>query len=166
MLKLHCLLAVIATITLTLAHATLSAAEEGKTFNDWKVVCDKIPDSEDKICHLQQLITAKDSKEPIVMVVVGYLPGQEDLTIVFTLPLGVLLPPGIGLQVDENKPVGVPFEVCDPIGCRAGFRLKEDMLEQFKKGNKANITFANVQRQKMTVPVSLSGISAGIASLK
>jgi len=147
-------------------NALLAAPEEGKTFDDWKIGCEKKPDSEEKICHLQQLITEGEKKNPILMVAVGYLPGRDAPTIIITLPLGVLLPPGLTLQVDENEAIAFPFEVCDPVGCRAGIELKDDLLKQFKTGNKAKLTFASMQRKPIGVPISLSGFTAGIKSLK
>lgn len=150
-----------------LALSPLQAApEEGKTFDDWKVGCDKKPDSEEKICHLQQLITEGEKKNPVLMVAAGYLPGREAPTIIVTLPLGVLLPPGLTLQVDDNDAVAFPFEVCDPVGCRAGIELKDPLLKQFKSGNKAKLTFASMQRKPIGVPISLSGFTAGLKSLK
>ena len=153
-------------IALALVTSLLAAPEEGKTFKDWKVNCDTIPDKDEKICHIQQLITDKENDNPIMMVAVGYLPGLEKPTFIVTLPLGVLLPPGLSLQVDENKAIGFPYEVCDPVGCRAGFDIKDDILQQLKAGNQAKLKFANMQRKTITVPISLSGFTGGINSLK
>jgi len=150
-----------------LALSPLQAApEEGKTFNDWKVGCDENPDTKEKICHLQQLISDKKDNKPILMVAAGYLPGREAPTIIITLPLGVLLPPGLTLQVDDNDAIAFPFEVCDPVGCRAGVELKGDLLKQFKSGNKAKLTFASIQRKPVGLPISLSGFTAGLKALK
>lgn len=154
-------------LLLGLALSPLQAApEEGKTFNDWEIGCDKKPDSEEKICHLQQLISEKESNKPILMVAAGYLPGREAPTIIITLPLGVLLPPGLTLQVDDNDAIAFPFEVCDPVGCRAGVELKDDLLKQFKSGKKAQLTFASIQRKPVGLPISLTGFTAGLKSLK
>lgn len=157
-------------ITFSLAALSLTplyaAPEEGKVFNDWKVGCDKKPDSEEKICYLQQLVTGGEKKEPIMMVTAGYLPGRDNPTLIITLPLGVLLPPGLTLQVDENEAIAFPFEVCDPVGCRAGVELKDDLLKQFKSGKKAKLTFASMQRKPVGVPISLNGFTAGLKSLK
>lgn len=153
-------------ITFALLSTVQAAPEQDTVFKDWKVNCDQLPGKDEKICHIQQLITDKENDNPIMMAAAGYLPGLELPTFIVTLPLGVLLPPGISLQVDENKSIAFPYEVCDPVGCRAGFDLKEEFLKQFKAGKEAKLTFANTQRKSITIPISLSGFSAGINSLK
>lgn len=149
-----------------LTTALNAAQEEGATFKDWKVSCDTLPEKDEKICHIQQLVTEGEGKNPIMMVAAGYLPGLEQPTFIVTLPLGVLLPPGLSLQVDNNEAIRFPFEVCDPVGCRAGFDLKDEFLSQLKSGKEAKLTFANMQRKTISLPVSLSGFTAGINSLK
>lgn len=153
-------------IAFALITSLSAAPEDGKTFKDWKVKCDTIPGKDEKICHIQQLITDKENDNPIMVVAVGYLPELTDPTFIVTLPLGVLLPPGLSLQIDENKAIGFPYEVCDQVGCRAGFDIKDDILKQLKAGSQAKLTFANMQRKTITVPISLSGFTGGINSLK
>lgn len=146
-----------------------AAPKDGEKFKDWTAKCGKLSEaSKQEVCHIFQVIT--DSKEPknaILAVEIGYLPDEKQPIAQFTLPLGVLLPPGLQLRVDESEETGrVPFTVCDPVGCKAMVRLDAEVIERFKKGIKLNILIANPEGRVATIPISLSGFTAAFDSLK
>jgi invasion protein IalB len=118
------------------------------------------------ICQIVQTLTEKSSDRPVLQVAVGYLPDTEKPVAAFLLPLGVWLPPGLQLQVDEGKAGRVPFDICDPQGCHAGVELDDEFLAMMKKGNELNVTFGGRNRKGITAPVSLQGFTAALDALK
>ena len=64
------------------------------------------------------------------------LPAQAEATAGVTIvtPLGTLLPPGIGLQVDTGDRRAYPFGWCSPVGCFARFGLDDASLAALKRG--------------------------------
>lgn len=142
------------------------AAKTGDTFKDWKIQCETPKPEVGEICHAFQNLTMKEGGQRVLHIAVGYLPEKENPVAIFTLPLGMALPPGVQLQVDEGEKVRFPIEVCTPDGCRAGLEVKPKLMKILKAGSKAKVTFANMQRQGLTVPVSLKGFTAAMNSLK
>ncbi|MGB1110463.1 MAG: invasion associated locus B family protein [Gammaproteobacteria bacterium] len=142
------------------------AAKTGDTFQDWKIQCETPKPEVGEICHAFQNLTMKEGNQRVLHIAVGFLPEKDNPVAIFTLPLGVALPPGVQLQVDEGEKSRFPIEVCTPDGCRAGLEVKPELMTALKAGSKAKITFANMQRQGLTVPVSLKGFTAAINSLK
>ena len=60
----------------------------------------------------------------------------------------------------------IPFQVCNQAGCIAALPLADGRLEAFKVGQQAKVSFQDGRRQPVTVPVSLSGFTAGFESLR
>ncbi|RME35726.1 MAG: invasion associated locus B family protein [Gammaproteobacteria bacterium] len=140
--------------------------ENGKSFKNWTVRCEKAKEAETETCYIFQNLVLKEGGQRVLHIAVGYLPQREEPVALLTLPLGISLPPGGTLQVDDNEPVRFQIERCEPNGCRAGLILKPELLEQFRKGMNAQVTFHDAARRPVSVPVSLQGFTAGLASLK
>lgn len=161
------LLAAVTTFGFALLSVTgAQAANNGEQFKDWKIQCEAPQGSEQEICHAFQNLTMKEGGQRVLHIAVGYLPNKDHPVAIFTLPLGIALPPGVMLQVDEGAKNTFPVEVCTPDGCRAGLEIKPELMASLKAGSKAKVTFANLQRQGLTVPVSLKGFTAAVGSLK
>lgn len=159
------LLAVI--FSLLAVYTTSMAAKDGQIYKDWKIQCakDKAGNSSD-YCHIFQNLVSKEGDKRILHIAVGYAPGHKDPAVIITMPLGLSLPPGVTIQVDENQSKRFPFQACFQTGCQVGFPLDNVILNQYKSGNKAIITFFDLKRQSIKIPVSLSGFSAAIKALK
>jgi invasion protein IalB len=142
------------------------AAKEGEVFKDWKTRCERSPDGSQEVCHIAQLIKDPESKRDMAQVAVGYFPASEDPVAIVTLPLGVHLPSGLQLQVDEGEKIRVPIEVCQPGGCQAGVNLKSPLKEAMLKGVTLKLTIHDPAGNAATLPVSLSGFTAGLGSLR
>jgi len=68
--------------------------------------------------------------------------------------------------VDDGQPARVGFEICAQQGCRAGMVLKEPVLKAMKAGKEAKATIVSPQGKEVGIPISLSGFTAAIGSLK
>ena len=57
-------------------------------------------------------------------------PGQESrLLAVAAVPLGVLLPFGVTWQIDGDKPIRVPYMLCDPQSCASQLVINEAYVD-------------------------------------
>jgi invasion protein IalB len=50
------------------------------------------------------------------------------------LPLGLFLPVGAKLQVDEGKPLDLQVQTCEAQGCFAGSAMDAELLAAIKAG--------------------------------
>ncbi len=164
----HILVHWLAVITIWLLTAPTIAAdtEEPRLFKDWKLRCKQPEGADKKICQITQHIVLKESKRTLLRVAVDYIPEQDDrLGVVLTLPLGIALPPGIILTVDNGEPRRLPIEYCIRAGCRVRLTIDDTLLAAFKAGIEAQVTFHDISRQPVGVPVSLRGFTAGLNAL-
>jgi len=86
--------------------------------------------------------------------------------IVISAPLGVYLPAGITYSVDTGAPETLQIQGCDQNGCFANQPVTSDTLDAMAKGQKLNISFSNLNKQPITLPLSLVGFSAAYQRIK
>jgi len=154
----------IAAAMVTIGLGTAQGATDGDKFKAWTMRCEA-PEGAAKICHLFQVAKDEESGRDLVHVAVGYRGDRAEPLAIISVPLGVFLPPGVAMQVDQGKPIRAPFEICDPDACRAGFPLTPDMVSSLKGGVALNVTLENAVGQKKALQISLSGFTAGINAL-
>jgi invasion protein IalB len=90
-------------------------------------------------------------------------PGKPE-TIV-QMPLGVLLPGGATIQVDENPAHQLTFRACDRNGCYAQTPTSADFLAQLRKGKQVSVAFKNLAEKEIKVPLSLDGFGDAYAKV-
>lgn len=135
------------------------------TFGDWEVRCAPAGNE----CFMYQL--AKDAgQNPVAEVSILKLPAQAEATAGVTIvtPLGTLLPPGIGLQINSGDRRAYPFGWCSPVGCFARFGLDDPSLAALKRGKGAKLSVASVGApdRPIVLDVSLKGFTAAYDSLE
>ena len=129
-------------LALFLLAAVLQSAfalEEGQRFKDWTVGCEEVPETTTKRCFIFQTVVNNETNQPVLQMLVGYLPEDSKPAVILTVPLGVALPPGMGMKVDGGELIRIPYDRCVPKGCIAGIPLDANLLGKFKRGNKAQV---------------------------
>jgi invasion protein IalB len=138
----------------------------GKVFDAWRVQCNSATGAP-SACRTFQNVVLKESREPILQVLVGF-PDQSKFPIgQFVVPLGVHLPSGVRLKIDDGQEYQLSVEVCLPQGCQIRFGFDENFLNLFKKGTQATVSFyGGAKHQPYNVPVSLKGFTAALDAIK
>ncbi|MEO0327223.1 MAG: invasion associated locus B family protein [Pseudomonadota bacterium] len=131
----------------------------------WSMVCDTPPGASSEQCALMQNVVAQDRSEVGLSVVVLRTADREAEIMRVLAPLGVLLPNGLGLNVD-GKDIGRAYFVrCFQDGCYAEVILKGELLETLKAGETATFIVFQTPEEGIGIPVDLSGFSDGYASI-
>ncbi|MFQ5955201.1 MAG: invasion associated locus B family protein, partial [Kiloniellales bacterium] len=131
-----------ATLGALVAGPVAGQPSDGQTFKDWRVRCQQPEAAEPRQCHIFQTVVVTRTAEPILYIAVGYPPdGSDDAVVFITLPLGIHLPSGVTLRVDDGDPVGVLIEHCDRDGCHARLPLERRLVASFKAGLVAHVAF-------------------------
>ncbi len=145
--------------------ATAQGAE-ATTYNDWTLNCGVQSESGARVCEMYQTIFTDETRtNPILTVVVGYPQAGNDPGMLLVLPLGISLPAGVFLQIDQSEPQPVPVERCEPDGCRIELLLPSAYLDALKAGAQATVYAHDGQRQRFAVTFSLSGFTAGLNAI-
>lgn len=150
---------------LLLAMMNLSAtAQDNNEFGAWSLRCEQ-PGTNVKACIMFQNLVLKTGGQPVLQFAIGIAPGDANPTVLVSLPLGISLPPGITISIDQGKPATFPVERCEPDGCQAGMKLREQTIEQLRGGKALQITFYDGERQPIPMPLSLNGFGSAFDAL-
>lgn len=151
-------------------QAALVKAIDGHNFENWTGKCELSRDpkgrGKETQCFIYQNLVMKAGGQRVLHVAIGYLPGLAHPLALFTLPLGISLPPGVMLRVDDGEPVRFPVERCETGGCRAMLQLQDDLVKELEGGTSAVVTFDDAARQPIKVPLSLKGLATGLKALR
>jgi len=143
------------------------AAKDGERYQDWTVSCVTIKKTGKDNCTIfQNVVTGDDKKQIILRIVIAYVPKQDKPAAIITVPLGVLLRPGVQMKIDKGKPIRLPIDICMPVGCQTGMALDSDLLKSMLRGNKMFVSFFDALQKQRNIPVSLNGFTAALNSLK
>ena len=139
------------------AELPAASAQQQQIPQGWFKACTKQEDVD--ICNVQNITTAGNG-QLVTGVSLIELKGKVNRKVFqVTVPSGRLVPPGIGLQIDANKPVKLDYVVCFPDRCVAEVPLTDQLVQSFKKGQAITLTSINFQSQPNPIKVALSGFS-------
>ena len=112
-----------------------------------------------------QNVIAEDRPEVGLSVVVLKTADRQARVLRVLAPLGVLLPNGLGLNVD-GKDIGRAYFVrCFADGCYAEVILEDTLLSTLQAGGTATFIVFQTPEEGIGIPVDLSGFTDGFAAL-
>jgi invasion protein IalB len=148
--------------------ALAPAAAQGAlraTHGDWQLRCDTPPGAQGEQCALLQSVTA-DDRENVGLTVIALKTADGQSRIMRVLaPLGVLLPSGLGLRIDDADVGRAGFVRCLPNGCVAEVIMEDPLLEQLRNGQNATFIIFQTPEAGIGIPVSLNGFGEGFDAL-
>ena len=137
-----------------------------KDFQDWRLRCEKKDDDAPERCFIMQIAKSAKEKRDVLRIGVRYPEPEKPAMVFLTLPLGVYLPTGLLLQIDDGETLKIPMEICLPNGCHTRMALVGELLKKLMAGRMAKLAFHDSQQQRITVSISLAGFTAAFAALK
>lgn len=144
------------------------AQQEGKVrakYGGWAIICNTPPGAQTEQCALIQNVVAEDRPEMGLSVVVLRTADNKATILRVLAPLGVLLPNGLGLNVD-GKDIGRAYFVrCFKDGCYAEVILDSKLLETMKSGKSATFIVFQTPEEGIGIPVDLTGFAEGFDAL-
>lgn len=134
-------------------------------YGDWQMSCDTPPGATFEQCALIQNVSADDQPNVGLSVIVLRTADRQARLLRVLAPLGVLLPNGLGLNVDGTNIGRVAFVRCLPSGCVAEVALDDPLIDRLSKGVSAVFVVFKTPEQGIGIPVSLKGFADGFAQL-
>ncbi|WP_296577309.1 invasion associated locus B family protein [Phreatobacter sp.] len=145
--------------------AALAQGAVRATHGDWQVRCDTPPGSRSEQCALVQNVAAEDRPNvALTVIALKTADGRARLLRVLA-PLGVLLPSGLGLKIDNADVGRAGFVRCLPSGCVAEVVMDDNLLAQLSGGQTATFIIFQTPEEGIGVPVSLNGFKPGFDAL-
>ena len=151
-----------------LCGAADQAAAQGavrSVHNDWQVRCDTPPGAQNEQCALIQSVTAEDRANVGLTVIVLKTADQKARLMRVIAPVGVLLPSGLGLKIDQQDVGRAGFVRCLPNGCVAEVVIDDNLLKQMRTGQTATFIIFQTPEEGIGFPMSLKGFGEGFDKL-
>ena len=132
---------------------------------DWQIRCDTPPGAQTEQCALIQSVVAEDRSNAGLTVIVLKTADQKSRLMRVVAPLGVLLPSGLGLKLDNQDVGRAGFVRCLPNGCVAEVVMDEELLKKLKGGQTATFIIFQTPEEGIGFPMSLTGFGEGYDQL-
>ena len=132
---------------------------------DWQVRCDTPPGAQGEQCALIQSVTAEDRANVGITVIVLKTADQKARLMRVVAPMGVLLPSGLGLKIDNTDVGRAGFVRCLPNGCVAEVVMDDNLLRQLRTGQTATFIIFQTPEEGIGFPMSLKGFGEGFDKL-
>jgi invasion protein IalB len=132
---------------------------------DWQIRCDTPPGAQNEQCALIQSVVAEDRSNAGLTVIVLKTADQKSRLMRVVAPLGVLLPSGLGLKLDNQDVGRAGFVRCLPNGCVAEVVMDEKLIGQLKNAKTATFIIFETPEEGIGFPLSLNGLSEGFEKL-
>lgn len=132
---------------------------------DWDLRCETPAGAAREQCALIQSVAAEDKPNVnLVIIILKTADGKSRLLRVIA-PLGVLLPSGLGLKIDDVDVGRAGFVRCLPSGCVAEVVMEDKLIEQLNAGKTATFIIFQTPEEGVGIPLTLAGFAEGYGKL-
>jgi invasion protein IalB len=147
------------------AHPAVAQGALKSKYGDWELRCETPPGALHEQCALLQSVTAEDRPNiNLIVIVLKTADGKNRLLRVIA-PLGVLLPSGLGLKIDDIDVGRAGFVRCLTTGCVAEVVMEDKLIEQMKNGKNATFIIFQTPEEGIGIPLTLGGFKDGFEAL-
>ncbi|MBS7695763.1 MAG: invasion associated locus B family protein [Chelatococcus sp.] len=167
--KARLILACLAFLTSLFGIGTMNAAmAQGAvrgSYGEWQMRCEVPPGAKNEQCALVQSVAAEDRPNVTLLVIILKTADNKSRLLRVVAPLGVLLPAGLGLKIDQTDVGRAGFVRCLTTGCVAEVVMDDNLTNQLRTGKAATFIVFQTPEEGIGIPVSLTGFDKGLESL-
>ncbi|KQP50212.1 Invasion associated locus B [Methylobacterium sp. Leaf399] len=158
----------VASVALLLAAAGEPRAQGlvRNTYGDWQLRCETPAGAKAEQCALVQYLAAEDRPNLTLVVIVLKTADNRGYLLRVVAPLGILLPSGLGLKIDQTDVGRAGFVRCLTTGCVAEVVMDDGLVKQFSNGAQATFIVFQTPEEGVGIPLSMKGFGQGFQSLK
>jgi invasion protein IalB len=126
----------------------------------WAVRCNSVSRDAPLECAMEQNAVLTKTGQLIVLINIRAPADTRVPLALIQLPLGLNLPVGAKLQVDEGKATDLQIQTCENRGCYASTPISADLLAALKSGKQLKISFQNMAKETIAIPMPLTDFAA------
>ena len=150
--------------TVVAQRAAAQTAVKGK-LGGWETRCENPPGAQHEQCAIVQSVVDADRPNITLVVIALKTADRKSRLLRVIAPLGVLLPSGLGLKVDQTDIGRAGFVRCLPSGCVAEVVMEDKLLDQMRTATSATFVIFQTPEEGIGIPLALSGFKDGFDKL-
>jgi invasion protein IalB len=148
------------------APSPSSTPDAGPAPPGWVARCASASRDAPLECAIEQTAVLTKTGQLIVLLNIRVASDTRQPIATLQLPLGLNLPAGAKLQVDDGKVSELPIQTCEQRGCYANSPIASDMLAAMKSGKQLKVSFQNLGKETITIPMPLTDFATAYDKIK
>ena len=132
---------------------------------DWETRCETPPGASYEQCAVVLSVVDQDRPNLTMVVIVLNTADRKARLMRVIAPLGVLLPAGVSLQIDDQDAGRLNFLQCLPNGCIAQVALDDKLIDKLKTGKTVTLGIFQTPEQGVGVQAPLAGFKEAYEQL-
>ncbi|MTI45800.1 invasion protein IalB [Roseibium hamelinense] len=147
----------VAALALTASVSGVSAQSE-ETDSPWVKVCNVDPKVNKEICLITQELRT-NTGQFLASVALREIEGEARKTLLIAVPTGMLIQPGLRVQIDSGKQTNAKYGICFPNACYSELVIDDSFVASMKQGGKMVLTTLNQQAKAIPMDLTLIGFT-------
>jgi invasion protein IalB len=143
------------------AEAAPAAAPPG-----WAARCSSASRDAPLECAIEQTAILSKTGQLVVLVNIRVPSDTHAPILLLQLPLGLNLPAGAKLQVDDGKVTDLQIQTCENRGCYATIAVAPEVLAALKSGKQMKLSFQTMNKETIAIPMPLVDFAAAYDKIK
>jgi invasion protein IalB len=132
----------------------------------WVARCSSPSRSAPLECAVEETAVLTKTGQLIVLVNIRVPSDTHAPVALVQLPLGLSLPSGAKIQVDDGKVIDLQIQTCENKGCYASTPIAPDVLTAMRSGKQLKVAFQNLTKETITIPMPLADFAAAYDKIK
>jgi len=132
---------------------------------DWVTRCETPAGASHEQCAIVLSVVDQDRPNLVLVVIVLNTADRKARLMRVIAPLGVLLPPGVSLRIDDADSGRLSFLQCLPNGCVAQLAMDDALLDKLKHGKTATLGIFQTPEQGVGMQAPLAGFKEAYEQL-
>jgi invasion protein IalB len=132
----------------------------------WAARCSSASRDAPLECAIEQTAVLSKTGQLIVLINIRVPSDTHVPLATVQLPLGLNLPGGAKFQVDDGKATDLQIQTCEARGCYAAAVITPDELAALRSGKQLKLSFQNLAKETITIPMPLTDFAAAYDKIK
>lgn len=135
-----------------------ASAQTEEPDSPWIKVCNVDPKVNKQICLITQELRT-NTGQFLASVALREIEGEARKTLLIAVPTGMLIQPGLRVQVDSGKQEQAKYGICFPNACYSELVIDDSFVASMKQGGKLVLTTLNQQAKAIPLELTLIGFT-------
>ena len=142
-----------------------TAAQTAAKSGAWETRCESPPGAQARQCAVVQTIVDHDRPNLSLVAIALKTADRKSRLLRVIVPLGSLIPTGLGLHIDADDLGRISYVKCLPTGCVAEVFIEDKVLKAMEAGKKVTFVVFETPEEGIGVSGSLAGFKEAFEAL-
>ncbi|MEP3047769.1 MAG: invasion associated locus B family protein [Roseibium sp.] len=143
---------------LVLSSFAIAPAVAQEATNPWTKACNTNQNTKKEVCFISMELRT-NTGQFLANIAIQETEGEARKKLLVAVPTGVLIQPGVRLQIDDSKPIQGKYSICAPNACYAELAIDDTFIAAMKQGGEVRVAPYNQQAKEIVFKMTLIGFT-------